>query len=658
MIDQEKIKNLFISGELDAVMDIVDKLLQENKENVFLWNIKGMVHSKKKEFSDSLSCFEECLLLDDKNDLVYANLAFAFLELDNFDKAIENFKKALEINANSFQYHFELGKIYIKKDVIPNAITSLEKSLVINSDNTKASILLVGCYSQMSNPIAITLMERVVSSHSENTDYMRIISNLYRQFHDYNNSIKYLDSYLSLIPDDVLALYDKGLCYYGLRDFNLAETYFMKSTEIDPDFQPNWLALGQTYYLQYKFKEAIEVLLWSHGLEPKDIVTLNQLADSYLASNQKDLAFEYIEKSLALDDGNISTLCTKASLLLNVYNLSESESLYKKAIELDENSHEAHFGLGALYSFMNNKKKSIVSFKKSLEILPSRASTKFALASVYKKDKKYALAIDLFTESKETLWEENVLECLYCSEEFELFDNFLQNNLTALNLSRKSSAIIKHSSIHLENKTKNIFCEEPFDYIQFSDIDKIDGLPNFNQRLIEEFYIKKMDLTKPEGPLLFNGTQSALNIFSQDSDLFNIFKDFLLNELKKYFVSFEGSKDGFITNSSLNFALNGWMVDIKKGGFLESHNHPMAWVSGVYYLKIPKKNNKQEANIKFTLDNKDFPESSKNFPEREIDVKESRLIFFPSSLYHQTNSFTDDADRISVSFDFVPFRNR
>jgi hypothetical protein len=75
-------------------------------------------------------------------------------------------------------------------------------------------------------------------------------------------------------------------------------------------------------------------------------------------------------------------------------------------------------------------------------------------------------------------------------------------------------------------------------------------------------------------------------------------------------------------------------------------------------LKIPKKNNKQEANIKFTLDNKDFPESSKNFPEREIDVKESRLIFFPSSLYHQTNSFTDDADRISVSFDFVPFRNR
>ena len=95
------------------------------------------------------------------------------------------------------------------------------------------------------------------------------------------------------------------------------------------------------------------------------------------------------------------------------------------------------------------------------------------------------------------------------------------------------------------------------------------------------------------------------------------------------------------------------MVDIKKGGFLESHNHPMAWVSGVYYLKIPKKNNKQEANIKFTLDNKDFPESSKNFPEREIDVKESRLIIFPSSLYHQTNSFTDDSDRISVSFDFV-----
>ena len=91
-----------------------------------------------------------------------------------------------------------------------------------------------------------------------------------------------------------------------------------------------------------------------------------------------------------------------------------------------------------------------------------------------------------------------------------------------------------------------------------------------------------------------------------------------------------------------------------KGGFLNPHNHTNGWISGVYYIQVPKKNNPNEGDIKFSLIDPDFPISNSIFPEKEIRTYESRLILFPSSLYHQTIPFSDSESRICIAFDLQP----
>tara|TARA_Y100001963_G_C6752330_1_gene434851 strand:- start:408 stop:1184 length:777 start_codon:yes stop_codon:yes gene_type:complete len=94
-----------------------------------------------------------------------------------------------------------------------------------------------------------------------------------------------------------------------------------------------------------------------------------------------------------------------------------------------------------------------------------------------------------------------------------------------------------------------------------------------------------------------------------------------------------------------------WAMINNKGDYNASHNHPKAWVSGVYYVKTPqpcppikfkdpvgarsftRDYNSQQANDLFTIQ-----------PEPGL------LVLFPSWLNHQVDANKTTEDRIAVSF--------
>ena len=97
-----------------------------------------------------------------------------------------------------------------------------------------------------------------------------------------------------------------------------------------------------------------------------------------------------------------------------------------------------------------------------------------------------------------------------------------------------------------------------------------------------------------------------------------------------------------------------WSIINKKGSFNIQHNHPNAYLSAAYYVKVPK----NSGNIKF-LDPKvqkniRYPKI-KNYTDVsaamvEITPKEGDLLIFPAYLYHSVGENLSEHDRIIVSF--------
>ena len=97
-----------------------------------------------------------------------------------------------------------------------------------------------------------------------------------------------------------------------------------------------------------------------------------------------------------------------------------------------------------------------------------------------------------------------------------------------------------------------------------------------------------------------------------------------------------------------------WSIINKKGSFNIQHNHPNAYLSAAYYVKVPK----NSGNIKF-FDPKEqknirYPKI-KNYTDisaviTEITPKEGDLLIFPSYLYHSVGENLSEDDRIIISF--------
>lgn len=99
-----------------------------------------------------------------------------------------------------------------------------------------------------------------------------------------------------------------------------------------------------------------------------------------------------------------------------------------------------------------------------------------------------------------------------------------------------------------------------------------------------------------------------------------------------------------------------WAVVMQSQGHQVAHIHPQAWLSGVYYPKLPnivKAKDAGEAGwIEFGAPPDRF-ECQRDPEVRTFKPEEGLMFLFPSLFYHRTIPFESDDQRISIAFDVI-----
>ena len=93
---------------------------------------------------------------------------------------------------------------------------------------------------------------------------------------------------------------------------------------------------------------------------------------------------------------------------------------------------------------------------------------------------------------------------------------------------------------------------------------------------------------------------------------------------------------------------------MKNGGYLKQHNHGYGWITGSFYLQVPKYSNSPEAgNIAFSYQGSQYPNGNIKFDSTVKAVTNRDICIFPSSLFHKTIPFESNEERICFVFDLV-----
>ena len=97
-----------------------------------------------------------------------------------------------------------------------------------------------------------------------------------------------------------------------------------------------------------------------------------------------------------------------------------------------------------------------------------------------------------------------------------------------------------------------------------------------------------------------------------------------------------------------------WFVRLLEKGHQTEHIHHAGWLSGVFYLQVPKFSDQEEGCIELGLWGYDYPVLNKNYPRKRYYPKNGDIILFPSSLFHRTIPFHSNEERMSIAFDLIP----
>ena len=105
------------------------------------------LYNKMGNFEVSIPLFEDLLQVSKTYDK-YFNLAIAYKSIHNFEKAKENYLKAVEINPNGYEAHFNLAYLALNKNEPLMAVESYKKALELNPEDYEIKYFLGLAYMQ------------------------------------------------------------------------------------------------------------------------------------------------------------------------------------------------------------------------------------------------------------------------------------------------------------------------------------------------------------------------------------------------------------------------------------------------------------------------------------------------------------------------------
>jgi uncharacterized protein (TIGR02466 family) len=184
----------------------------------------------------------------------------------------------------------------------------------------------------------------------------------------------------------------------------------------------------------------------------------------------------------------------------------------------------------------------------------------------------------------------------------------------------------------------------------FSDI------ADFNAQLAALLLADPSLLPSPLSKATRGGAQTG-ELDPDSSPALSAFRDSLNAELRT--VITELRRDGFAGHPVMAWAAERWTLRIwgtvlEPGGHQMPHLHPLAWLSGVYYVAVPPGLGDDGA-LEFGVPPSRVPVQTE--PERRrVSARPGRLVLFPSWFWHRTLPFAQPGERISVAFDVMPFR--
>lgn len=299
--------------------------------------------------------------------------SFLLFNANGYQKAIEYYEKALEIDKNYALALSEMAQVYAKFGY-----------LRLQNGQESQSYFDKGIeYGKL----AVSKEPNLGASHKG-------LGVAYLKMGETKLAEKYIRKALEINPSDV----ESYFFLWHLTNEDVDSKLVEKIIELDSNFAPIYNSLGEKYESKKQLDLAIENYKKAIEINTHFAYAYSNLGSAYLKINQRDMAIKAYEKSIEEDPTFTKAYINLGNLFENEGNFKKSISYYEKAIKSNSNSVHSYNNLGVAYHQTKLFNKAIESYKKAIEINPSFETAYINMALVYETTGNKETALNIYND--------------------------------------------------------------------------------------------------------------------------------------------------------------------------------------------------------------------------------------------------------------------
>jgi len=451
----------------------------------------------------------------------------------------------------------------------------------------------------------------------------------------------------------VKEIFDSALQNHKKNDFKNAEQLYNQVLIKDPNHFGSIFYLGSIYLQKKNLIKAKQLFEKAVKIQPNYAEAHHNLGQSYKELGNVDKAIKCFQKAIKIQPKILASHNNLGIMQKELGNNDEAIECFQNAIEIQPDFATSHNNLGIVYIEIKQYENAIKCFKKAIKINSQFAMAHYNLGKVYKELKNYIKSVKCFEKANTTRSRAEILESLYFSKDLETYSitlkKFIESDPLNLRIATMAAYVSKK-----ENITNDYpFCRDPLNYVYTNNLKDVMEDPDKFSKKLSSILNKDDFIWQPATKSTILGYHTSGNLFNRNEHEIIQLQNLIKNQINIYINQYKSSKDYFIKKWPQKSKLESWHVKLLKNGYQKPHIHPAGWLSGCFYLKIPKMLKDDQGAIKFTLSGYDYP-FDKKLPDLVHVPKVFDIALFPSSLFHETVPFDSHEERHVIAFDLMP----
>lgn len=374
-----KAQALSALGELKEGLNVLNWLEKQGVQDCEMMLTKASIFSQLKDSKKAIKYYQFALGLADpeEQDEIYLDIAMEYENLNEYDKAIEILKQAIDRNPKHEFALYELGQCYEHLEDGDSAIQCYLNYIDDNPYSYTAWYNLGNAYLKQQN------YEKAIWAF----DYSTLIqpdfgpgyfnmANVYFTLEKYKNAIEHFKACLEHEGDDPLVFCYLGECYEHLDELSLAKFYYQKSMDMAPELVDAWVGMGVVFDLEDRTFEALAFFHRAIELEPDNADAYHVLGAALEKLQDEEAALDSYLKAVELEEEDGEALADAMRLYMQLDVLAALEFILSMENQSEEPFAYAEWVISAYYN-AGRKKDALSLFHKWLAVDPMAAEQLF-----------------------------------------------------------------------------------------------------------------------------------------------------------------------------------------------------------------------------------------------------------------------------------------